>query len=61
MAKTMNQLMVSIPPEMKNEIDAVKQKKFQKKTSAEVCRQLIRLGLDKIHTQEAENMVRKES
>lgn len=46
MAKTMNQLMVSIPPEMKNEIDAVKQKKFQKKTSAEVCRQLIRLGLE---------------
>ncbi|MBD5550448.1 MAG: hypothetical protein HDQ96_04625 [Lachnospiraceae bacterium] len=48
MANTMERLMVSIPAEVKNEIDAVKQREFYDKPYAELYRQIIRLGLDKM-------------
>lgn len=48
MANTMERLMVSIPAEVKSEIDAVKQRKFYDKPYAELYRQIIRLGLDKM-------------
>lgn len=48
MANTMERLMVSIPAEVKSEIDAVKQREFYDKPYAELYRQIIRLGLDKM-------------
>ena len=48
MANTMGRLMVSIPIEMKSEIDAIKQREFYDKPYAELYRQIIRLGLDKM-------------
>lgn len=48
MANTMERLMVSIPAEVKSEVDAVKQREFYDKPYAELYRQIIRLGLDKM-------------
>lgn len=48
MADTMARLMVSIPAEVKKEIDVVKQKEFYDKPYAELYRKIIRLGLDKM-------------
>lgn len=48
MANTMGRLMVSIPAEMKSEIDAIKQREFYDRPYAELYRQIIRLGLDKM-------------
>ena len=48
MANTMGRLMVSIPIEVKSEIDAIKQREFYDKPYAELYRQIIRLGLDKM-------------
>ena len=48
MAGTMERLMVSIPPEVKSEIDAVKQREFYDKSYSELYRQIIRLGLDRM-------------
>lgn len=45
MAKTMERLMVSIPTDVKSEIDAVKQRDFYDKPYAELYRHIIRLGL----------------
>lgn len=49
MNKKMERLMVSIPSDVKSEIEAVKQRKFYDKPYAELYRQIIRLGLDKMH------------
>ena len=48
MAKTMERLMVSIPEDVKSEIDAVKQQEFYDKPYAELYRHIIRLGLEKM-------------
>lgn len=48
MAKTMERLMVSIPTDVKNEIDAVKQKDFYDKPYSELYRYIIRMGLTKM-------------
>lgn len=53
MANVMERLMVSIPPDVKNEIDTVKQREFYDKPYAELYRQIIRLGLDKLHEKSA--------
>lgn len=53
MANTMGRLMVSIPAELKSEIDAIKQREFYDKPYAELYRQIIRLGLDKIREEAA--------
>jgi len=45
MAKTMERLMVSIPIDVKSEIDAVKQQDFYDKPYAELYRHIIRMGL----------------
>lgn len=49
MAKTMERLMVSIPPDVKREIEDVKKQVYYDKPYAELYRQIIRLGLDKMH------------
>ena len=49
MATNMTRLMVSVPQEIRNEIDVVKQKEYFDKPYAELYRQIIRLGLDKMH------------
>jgi metal-responsive CopG/Arc/MetJ family transcriptional regulator len=54
MAKTMERLMVSIPTEVKSEIDAVKQQDFYDKPYAELYRHIIRMGLTKMR-ETAEN------
>lgn len=48
MGKTMERLMVSIPTDVKNEIDSVKRKDFYDKPYAELYRYIIRLGLSKM-------------
>ncbi len=48
MVKTMKRLMVSIPTDVKSEIDAVKQQDFYDKSYAELYRYIIRLGLTKM-------------
>lgn len=48
MADIMARLMVSIPAEVKKEIDVEKQKEFYDKPYAELYRKIIRLGLDKM-------------
>ncbi len=48
MAKGMERLMVSIPAEVKSEIDTVKQREFYDKPYAELYRHIIRLGLTKM-------------
>lgn len=48
MAKKMERLMVSIPVDVKNEIDAVKQRDFYDKPYAELYRHIIRMGLTKM-------------
>lgn len=48
MAKTMERLMVSIPADVKSEIDAIKQQEFYTKPYAELYRHIIRLGLIKM-------------
>lgn len=53
MANTRERLMVSIPAEVKREIDAVKQREFYDKSYAELYRQIIRLGLDKMRHEAA--------
>ncbi len=45
MAKGMERLMVSIPADVKSEIDAVKQQEFYDKPYAELYRHILRLGL----------------
>ena len=45
--------MVSIPAEVKSEIDTVKQREFYDKPYAELYRQIIRLGLDKMREEVA--------
>lgn len=44
----MKRLMVSIPTDVKSEIDAVKQQDFYDKSYAELYRYIIRLGLTKM-------------
>ncbi len=44
----MTLLMVSIPAEVKSEIDTVKQREFYDKPYAELYRHIIRLGLTKM-------------
>lgn len=48
MAKTMERLMVSIPKDVKSEIDAMKQQDFYDKSYAELYRHIIRMGLTKM-------------
>lgn len=48
MTKTMERLMVSIPTDVKSEIDAVKQQDFYDKPYAELYRHIIRMGLIKM-------------
>lgn len=48
MAKTMERLMVSIPTDVKSEIDVVKQQDFYDKPYAELYRHIIRMGLTKM-------------
>lgn len=48
MVNAAERLMVSIPAEMKSEIDAVKQREFYDQSYVEMYRQIIRLGLDKM-------------
>lgn len=48
MANNMTRLMVSIPQEIRNEIDTIKQREYFDKPYAELYRQLIRLGLEKM-------------
>ena len=48
MAKTMERLMVSIPTDVKSEIDALKQQDFYDKPYAELYRHIIRMGLVKM-------------
>ena len=48
MAKTMERLMVSIPTDVKSEIDAMKQQDFYDKSYAELYRHIIRMGLTKM-------------
>lgn len=48
MANGMERLMVSIPTEVKSEIDIVKQQEFYDKPYAELYRHIIRLGLTKM-------------
>ena len=43
MAKTMERLMVSIPTDVKSEIDAMKQQDFYDKSYAELYRHIIRM------------------
>jgi len=51
----MERLMVSIPTDVKSEIDTVKQQKFYNKPYAELYRHIIRLGLAKMKETETEN------
>lgn len=44
----MNRLMISVPTEVKNEIDTIKQQKFYNKPYAELYRYIIYLGLVKM-------------
>lgn len=43
----MKRLMLTIPEELKQEVDKVKQQEFYDKSYAELYRYIIRLGLDK--------------
>lgn len=55
MAKTMERLMVSIPTEVKREIDVVKQQDFYDKPYAELYRHIIRMGLTKMRETAGKN------
>lgn len=48
MGRAMGRLTVSIPTDVKSEIDAVKQQEFHDKPYAELYRHIIRLGLAKM-------------
>ncbi len=54
MSTNMTRLMVSIPQDVKNEIDTLKQKEYYDKPYAELYRQIIRLGLEKMHENQSE-------
>ena len=55
MAKTMERLMVSIPIDVKSEIDAVKQQDFYVNPYAELYRHIIRMGLTKMRETAGKN------
>lgn len=48
MSKANGRLMVSVPEDVKNEIDILKQKEYYDKPYSELYRKIIRLGLDKM-------------
>ena len=54
MATNMKRVMLSIPPEDKEEIEIIKQKEYYDKSYAELYRYLLRLGLEKKHENELE-------
>jgi len=57
MTNKMERLMVSIPIDVKNEIDTIKQQKFYDKPYAELYRYIIRLGLAKMKETEGKALL----
>ncbi len=49
MATIMNRVMISIPLEIKKEIEQLKQTEFFDKPYAELYRQILRVGLEHMH------------
>lgn len=48
MSTNMNRVMISVPEDIEKEIERLKQTQFYDKPYAEVYRQIIRLGLEKL-------------
>lgn len=54
MATNMKRLMISIPADIENEINNIKQKEYYNKPYSELYRQIIRLGLDKMRESQSQ-------
>lgn len=54
MATKMARLMVTVPQEVKNNIDNIKKNEYYDKSYAELYRQIIRLGLEKMNEMPSE-------
>lgn len=52
MTTNMNRVMISIPADIKTEIECLKRARFCDKPYSEIYRQLIRLGLEKMADQD---------
>lgn len=53
MEKKMTRIMVSVSPEVRDEIDTLKKNDFYDKPYAELYRKIIRMGLDKMKEETA--------